>query len=143
MVYGILATVKKITLQVVFIMSALQTASHGSLAEPDEIVELSTLYDFYGPLLKENHRMIFEDYVWNNLSLGEIAGERQITRQGVYDVVKRCRAKLREYEEKLQLVSKFEQTKKCLVQIETVAKETNPASAEEITKLAEEIYQIL
>lgn len=125
-------------------MSVMKNGSTGSLAEPDEIVELSTLYDFYGPLLKENHRMIFEDYVWNNLSLGEIAGQREITRQGVYDVVKRCRKKLREYEEKLQLVSKFEQTRTCLMRIESAAKNAGDSdSTREITELAEEIYRIL
>ena len=59
-----------------------------SSSEVDELLEFSYLYDFYGNLLKENHRMIFEDYVLNNLSLGEIAAERGITRQGIYDIVK-------------------------------------------------------
>ena len=43
-----------------------------SSSEVDELLEFSYLYDFYGNLLKENHRMIFEDYVLNNLSMGEI-----------------------------------------------------------------------
>lgn len=116
----------------------------GSLSEPDEIVELSVLYDFYGALLKENHRAIFEDYVWHNLSLGEIASERQITRQGVYDIVRRCRIRLREYEEKLSLVSKFQQTKEKLQEIETLAKESGiPGLERKITELAEEIYDII
>lgn len=125
-------------------MSRMQSNASVSLAEPDEIVELSTLYDFYGALLKENHRMIFEDYVWNNLSLGEIAAERQITRQGVYDVVKRCRIRLREYEDKLQLVHKFVQTKERLQKIESIAQSAEDTkAAEAITKLAEEIYDMI
>ena len=121
-------------------MSRMQSNASVSLAEPDEIVELSTLYDFYGALLKENHRMIFEDYVWNNLSLGEIAAERQ----GVYDVVKRCRIRLREYEDKLQLVHKFEQTKERLQKIESIAQSAEDTkAAEAITKLAEEIYDMI
>ncbi len=117
---------------------------HGSLSEPNEIVELSVLYDFYGALLKENHRAIFEDYIWHNLSLGEIAGERQITRQGVYDIVRRCRIRLREYEEKLRLVYKFQQTKEKLLKIETLAKQAGiPEIEKEITELAEEIYEII
>lgn len=66
-----------------------------SLSELDEIVELSYLYDFYGALLKESNRVVFEDYVLSNLSLSEIAKERDITRQGVYDIVKRCRTRLK------------------------------------------------
>lgn len=115
-----------------------------SLSEPEEIVELSYLYDFYGALLKDSHRMIFEDYVWNNLSLGEIARERQITRQGVYDVVRRCRTRLKEYEEKLHLVQKFEMTREKLKQIENIATEGKDAvAAEKITALAEEIYELM
>ncbi len=115
-----------------------------SLSEPDEIVELSYLYDFYGALLKENHREIFEDYILNNLSLGEIAGKRGITRQGVYDIVKRCRVRLREYEEKLQLVCKFRETKAKLEEIEQIAREGQDRETfGAITRLAKEIYEIL
>lgn len=114
-----------------------------SLREIDEIVELSALYDFYGALLKEKHRRIFEDYVWNNYSLAEIASGQQMTRQGVYDVINRCRGKLRGYEEKLHLVEKFRKTKGKLRQIEAVAgKSADGAAAEQIAALAEEIYDI-
>jgi hypothetical protein len=110
----------------------------------DEIVEYSYLYDFYGALLKENYRMIFEDYVLNNLSLGEIAKERRITRQGVYDVVRRCRIRLKEYEEKLHLVYKFQQTKEKLRKIEEIAKGGKDETvARSITELAEEIYDMM
>lgn len=115
-----------------------------SLRELDEIVELSALYDFYGALLKENHRRIFEDYVWNNYSLSEIAADQQITRQGVYDIINRCRTRLREYEEKLQLVDKFQRTKEKLRQIEEIAESgKDSAVAKKIAVLAEEIYEII
>lgn len=115
-----------------------------SLSELDEIVELSYLYDFYGALLKENHREIFEAYVLNDLSLSEIAKERHITRQGVYDIVRRCRLRLKEYEEKLQLVNKFQQTKKKLQEIEGIAGAgKDETAARAITRLAEEIYDMI
>ena len=115
-----------------------------SLPELDEIVELSYLYDFYGNLLKEKHRIIFEDYVLNNLSLAEIAREHEITRQGVYDVVRRCRLRLKEYEEKLQLVQKFQQTKDRLQEIENIAEEhADEKTAHAIAKLAEEMYEMI
>jgi len=118
--------------------------SQKSFSELDEIVELYYLYDFYGALLKENHRSIFEDYVLNDLSLGEIAKERDITRQGVYDVIRRCRIRLKEYEEKLQLVQKFQLTKEKLQMIETLAKEGEDSKlAKKITSLAEEIYDVI
>ncbi len=76
-----------------------------------EAVHLSLYYDFYGALLSERQRLIFEDYVDNDMSLSEIAGEYGMTRQGVYDTVKRCGAKLYEYEEKLHLAERFAATR--------------------------------
>lgn len=78
----------------------------------EQLVRLSLLYDFYGALLKEHKRSIFEDYVLNDYSLGEIAREENMTRQGVYDMVKRCSRELEQYEEKLLLVHKFGMIKK-------------------------------
>lgn len=115
-----------------------------SFSEPEEIVELSYLYDFYGALLKEGHRAIFEDYVLNNLSFGEIAGEREITRQGVYDIVRRCRIKLKDYEAKLQLVHKFQLIEEKLRKMERVAEVSGDVgTAGQIARLAGEIYDII
>lgn len=115
-----------------------------SSSEVDELLEFSYLYDFYGNLLKENHRMIFEDYVLNNLSLGEIAAERGITRQGVYDIVKRCKKRLKEYEDKLCLVDKFQRPKDKLQQIEEIAGESQDVEgAQAISALAEQIYEMI
>ena len=75
--------------------------------EMDKIVEQGLLYDFYGELLNEHQRQIYEDFVFNDLSLGEIANEEGISRQGVADMIKRCNNKLAGYEKKLHLVEKF------------------------------------
>ena len=73
----------------------------------EEKLEQTYLYDFYGELLNEHQRRIYEDFVFNDLSLGEIAGEEGISRQGVADMIKRCNKKLADYEQKLHLVRKF------------------------------------
>ncbi len=115
-----------------------------SLSEPEEMAELARLYDFYGSLLKENHRRIFEDYVLNNFSLGEIAREREITRQGVYDVLRRCRIRLRDYEEKLQLVRRFRSTEEKLRQIAEIAGSCgDKEAARRIGGLVDEIQDML
>ncbi|HAP33218.1 MAG TPA: DNA-binding protein [Lachnospiraceae bacterium] len=75
--------------------------------EIDEIVRLSMLYDFYGPLLTDRNRQIFEDYIVNDMSLSEIADDIGITRQGVRDSIKRSEKALSHYEDKLQLVARF------------------------------------
>ena len=59
------------------------------------------LYDFYGELLNVRQRNIYEDFYFNDLSLGEIAAEKGISRQGVHDSVKRSVRALESYEEKL------------------------------------------
>ena len=64
----------------------------------EEKLQQAYLYDFYGELLNEHQRRIYEDFVFNDLSLGEIAGEEGITRQGVADMIKRCGKKLSDYE---------------------------------------------
>lgn len=72
-----------------------------------ETIELSILYDFYGELLTDNNKEVFVDYIFNDLSLSEIAEEKGITRQGIHDIIKRSSKKLREHEESLHLVKKF------------------------------------
>ena len=63
-------------------------------------IELAYLYDFYGELLNEHQRHIYEDFVLNDLSLSEIATEEGISRQGVNDMVQRCSKKLMDYDHK-------------------------------------------
>ncbi|MCH5262663.1 MAG: YlxM family DNA-binding protein [Lachnospiraceae bacterium] len=77
----------------------------------EKIVEQGLLYDFYGELLTKHQRQVYEGIVYDNLSLGEIAQEEGISRQAVHDIVKRCDKMLQGYEEKLQLVAKFERIK--------------------------------
>ena len=87
----------------------------------EKIVEQGLLYDFYGELLTEHQRNIYEGVVFNDMSLSEIAEEQGISRQGVHDLVKRCNKILAGYEEKLRLVQKFNQTKQMVEEIKELA----------------------
>ena len=89
----------------------------------EEKLTQAYLFDFYGEMLNEHQRRIYEDFVFNDLSLGEIAGEEGITRQGVADMVKRCDKKLRDYENKLHLVEKFISIKNDVERIKGLASE--------------------
>lgn len=73
----------------------------------EKIVERAMLYDFYGQLLTEHQRTIYEDVVMNDMSLSEVADEHGISRQGVHDLIKRCDSTLISYEEKLKLLERF------------------------------------
>lgn len=83
----------------------------------DELLEKSLLYDFYGELLTEHQQAVYQSFVFDDMSLAEVAEEQGITRQGVHDLVKRCDKILQGYEEKLHLVSKFVSIKKKVTRI--------------------------
>lgn len=113
----------------------------------DEIVTQSILYDFYGELLSDHKKQIFEDYVLNDLSLSEIAAEQGISRQGVYDIVKRCTLELKEYEAKLSLVIKFQSIKDKLSSIKDIVQDITQnkdiTRINTITTLADDILKEL
>ncbi|WP_245712516.1 putative DNA-binding protein [Anaerobacillus alkalilacustris] len=70
---------------------------------------MNYLYDFYQSLLTTKQRQYMELYFLDDWSLGEIAEEFEVSRQAVYDNIKRTESMLEEYEEKLRLFSKFEE----------------------------------
>ena len=86
----------------------------------EKILEQTLLYDFYGELLTEHQRQVYEDVVLNDFSLSEVAAARGISRQGVHDLVRRCNKTLEEYEEKLHLVQRF-------VHVNEIRKLTDPS----------------
>ncbi|WP_010243540.1 YlxM family DNA-binding protein [Acetivibrio cellulolyticus] len=77
----------------------------------DNIYEISLLLDFYGQLLSKKQYEILDLHFNNDYSLGEIAEHFNISRQGIFDNIKRGKAALMDMEEKLGLVSKFTQQK--------------------------------
>ena len=83
----------------------------------EKIVEQGILYDFYGELLTEHQRQIYEDAVFNDMSLSELASDYGISRQGIHDLLKRCDKMLLSYESKLHLVERFETIKEKIRQI--------------------------
>lgn len=72
----------------------------------DKTVEISMLFDYYGKLLTDKQRKIIELYYYQDLSLGEIAENLDISRQAVYDHLNRAENTLKSYEDKLQLVKR-------------------------------------
>ncbi len=56
----------------------------------NKLIEQALLYDFYGELLTEHQRSVYEEVVLNDYSISEVAQEAGISRQGVHDMIKRC-----------------------------------------------------
>lgn len=90
----------------------------------DNIFEISLLMDFYGQLITKRQYQILDLHYNNDYSFGEIAELLNISRQGVYDNVKKGKRLLNNFEKKLGLVEKFlEQkvkTEKALKDIESI-----------------------
>ncbi len=67
---------------------------------------INVLHDFYGALLTEKQQTFVKCYFHDDYTLGEIAAEFQISRQAVYEHLKRAEQVLEDYESKLGLVDR-------------------------------------
>ena len=105
------------------------------------------LYDFYGDLLNEHQRSVYEDFVLNDFSLSEIAEMKGISRQGVHDLIKRCDRTLKGYEEKLHLLERFLKMREQILRIRTLTEENQDKDRAEvmaeITAISDEILEEL
>lgn len=79
---------------------------------------MNLLYDFYGQLLTKKQRAFFDLYYQADLSLGEIASQHDVTRQAVYDILKRSERALESFESKLKLVERHLRGEKVVRQVE-------------------------
>lgn len=89
----------------------------------NKLVEIGILFDFYGKLLSDTQYASIKLYYILDLSLAEIGEELSITRQGVFDAIKRGEQKLYDYEENLQLVDKFTSNHNNIREIINLSKE--------------------
>ncbi len=80
----------------------------GGAAVLEKTMRMNYLYDFYQMLLTDKQRSYMSLYYLDDYSLGEIADEYEVSRQAVYDNIKRTEAMLEEYEAKLMLLNKFQ-----------------------------------
>ena len=106
----------------------------------EDRVMQSLLLDFYGELLTEKQRACCELHFNEDLSLAEIAEQVGISRQGVWDNIRRAEASLEQIEEKTGLIRRFSETQKALEELDALAgKLLSLPQGEEATVLAEEM----
>ncbi|WJY28763.1 MULTISPECIES: putative DNA-binding protein [Sporosarcina] len=84
----------------------------------EKTTRVNFLFDFYQSLLTDKQRIYMELYYLDDLSLGEIAEEYNVSRQAVYDNVRRTEAMLEDYEAKLMLFGKYQQRALMIEQLE-------------------------
>ena len=109
----------------------------------DKITEASLLYDFYGQLLTKRKQDVMRLYHEENFSLAEIAEEFGISRAAVYDSLKTAEKSLREYEDKLGLVSKFMRSSEVIVRIDQMICDLKYRKQTDLVEKLEEIKSVI
>ena len=111
----------------------------------ERIVEQNLLYDFYGELLNDHQKKIYEDAIYNDLSLSEIADEYGISRQGVHDLIKRVTKTLDGCEAKLHLKTLHPETSHTVKftksSVDDYMESQDISDIHEIKKLSNEILE--
>ena len=93
-------------------------------------IELAWLTAFYGGLLTDKQRQVLALHCEEDLSLGEIAQEAGVSRQGVHDMLTRAAQRLFDMEEKLGMAARFQRMENGLETCRTLLKEKRYDEAE-------------
>ena len=103
---------------------------------------INLLFDFYEPLLTEKQRTFLKLYFHDDYSLGEIAENFDISRQAVYEHIKRAEQTLHDYEEKLGLLRKHERRTKLIEELRGMQSRYESELGARMTALLEELIAI-
>ncbi|MBO9130187.1 putative DNA-binding protein [Bacillus sp. 165] len=106
----------------------------------EKTTRMNYLFDFYQSLLTPKQRNYMSLYYLDDYSLGEIAEEFEISRQAVYDNIKRTEAMLEEYEEKLLLFNKFQERQQLVHRLKELL--GNESLSEEVEQVVEAIEKL-
>ncbi|MDI7741634.1 putative DNA-binding protein [Lysinibacillus fusiformis] len=98
----------------------------------EKTTRMNFLFDFYQALLTDKQRSYMELYYLDDHSLGEIAESYKVSRQAVYDNIRRTEAMLEEYEDKLRLFEKFGQRSIVLEQLTEAIKDEASTTEERL-----------
>jgi predicted DNA-binding protein YlxM (UPF0122 family) len=82
-----------------------------------KVLRITPLYDFYGPLLTVKQKRCIEMHYLEDLSLSEIAAEFAVSRQAVFDILRRAEQVLEEYERALHLVERYKEKQQTVRQV--------------------------
>ncbi|MFY3793432.1 putative DNA-binding protein [Ureibacillus sp. MALMAid1270] len=99
----------------------------------EKTTRMNFLFDFYQALLTDKQRSYMELYYLDDLSLGEIAESYKVSRQAVYDNIRRTEAMLEEYEDKLNLFKKFGHRQEILEKLTEAIKNENSTTEEKLS----------
>lgn len=103
---------------------------------------INLLFDFYGELLTDKQRTFLSYYFHDDYSLGEIAAEFDISRQAVYEHIKRAGQMLEDYERKLRLLAKHEERGRLVGEMERLLEDVQGGVKLDLKKLLRQLYNI-
>ncbi|WP_028398986.1 putative DNA-binding protein [Ectobacillus panaciterrae] len=106
----------------------------------EKTTRMNYLYDFYQSLLTPKQRSYMSLYYLDDYSLGEIAEEFNVSRQAVYDNIKRTEAMLEEYEKKLLLLEKFQERQRLVAKLKDLISKEHVI--EEVKQVVEAIEKL-
>src|SRR6476620_974570 len=107
----------------------------------EKTTRMNYLYDFYQSLLTPKQRSYMALYYLEDFSLGEIAEEFDVSRQAVYDNIKRTEAMLEAYAAKLVLLQKFQERKRLVAKLKQLISEKEHVN-EEMKQVVEAIEKL-
>ena len=109
----------------------------------DEALFRTMLFDFYGELLTDKQREYFDLHYNEDLSLAEIAESEGISRQGVWDIIRRAEDSLRRFESRTGLVARFAEQRRIVGRMDGELAALLPRLDGEARALAENIQREL
>ena len=104
-----------------------------------DALEMTLLFDYYGELLTQRQRDCLDMRYNQDMSLGEIAQELGVSRQGVYDNLSRADALLQNMEAKTGFVRRERQVRSTAQQIIRAAEMLSASKDPEVGELARQI----
>ncbi|WP_058307842.1 putative DNA-binding protein [Gracilibacillus massiliensis] len=103
----------------------------------EKTTRINALYDFYHKLLTDKQKNYMEMYYLEDFSLGEISETANVSRQAIYDNIRRTEQMLEEYEEKLGLYQKFLQRQELLLELSDMIEPNDQTLRNKIDKIIE------
>lgn len=103
----------------------------------------SMLLDFYGELLTDKQREYFDLHYNEDLSLAEIAEQSGISRQGVWDIIRRAETIMAGIEEKTGLIRRYSEQNAAIAELKEKLRELTELTDGRARELAESVSETL
>lgn len=104
----------------------------------EKFLHMSALFDIYGPLLTDKQKRCLQMHLYEDLSLSEIGVQLKISRQAVYDMLRRSELIMQQYEDKLGLVARLTREKReislIITDLSSIEQECNDPRLNNISK---------